>query len=63
MNISEKKSSELYKAISEPIMIKRIAVMKSKNVLGEKNASDIDDLLYSLESNIWVEVCKALNIS
>lgn len=63
MNISEKKKSQLYAAISGPIMNNRISVRQSKNVLGEKNANDIDDLLYKLERDIWVEVRQALNIS
>lgn len=63
MNLSEKKRSALYEAISEPIMQKRIAVAQSEAVLGKKNARDIDDLLYKLERDIWAEVRKALNIS
>lgn len=63
MRLSEKKRSALYTAISEPIMNKRIIIKQSENVLGHKNANDIDELLYKLESDIWAEVQKALNIS
>lgn len=63
MNISEKKRTELYTAISEPIMRKRIAVAQSEYVLGNKNAKDIDDILYHLERDIWKEVRLALKIS
>ena len=63
MNISEKNRSKLYEAISEPIMRKRIAIKNSEGVIGLKNAKDIDDLMYRLEREIWVEVRKALNIA
>ena len=63
MILSEAKRSALYEAISEPIMKKRITVRQSENVLGKKNASDIYDLFYHLERDIWREVRKALNIS
>lgn len=63
MNISEAKRTELYTAISEPIMKKRIAIKQSENVLGVKNAKDIDDIFYHLERDIWAEVRLALNIS
>jgi len=63
MNISKKKIDALYKAISDPIMGMRIAVKQSENVLGVKNASDIDDLLYRLELSMWEDVKKALDIS
>jgi len=63
MRLSESKRTALYTAISEPIMQKRITVKNSSCCLGEKNARDIDDLLYKLERDIWVEVRKALNIS
>ncbi len=63
MRLSEKKRGELYDAIHESIMKKRIAVKHSRSVLGDKNANDIDDLLCRLERDIWVQVRKTLNIS
>ena len=63
MHISKKKRDALYKAISDPIMGMRISVKQSENVLGVKNASDIDDLLYRLELSMWEDVKKALDIS
>ena len=63
MELSEKRRTALYAAISEPIMNKRIAVAQSDNILGKKNSKDIDELLYKLERDIWREVRLALNIS
>lgn len=63
MRISEKSRQAVYRAIHEPIMNKRIAIKQSENVLGAKNAGDIDDILYKLERDIWAEIRKALNIS
>lgn len=63
MKISEKKKTDLYAAIHEPIMNARIATKHSVNVLGEKNADDIDHLLYRLNNEIWKEVIKTLNIN
>ena len=58
MRISEKKQSELYSAIREPIMDARIAV-KHVNNLTEDN---VDDMLFKLEQRVWREVKKTLNI-
>ena len=63
MNLSEKTKQSIYNAISEPIMNKRIAVAQSENVLGSKNAKDINELLCRLEREIWQRVKKSLNIS
>ena len=60
MNISEKKRSELYTAIHEPIMQKRIAAKKIYQI---QYNNKLDDMLYELEREIWIEVRKALNIS
>lgn len=63
MDLSDKRHSALYAAISEPVMSSRIAIRHSENVLGQKNVGDIDDLLYHLQLEIWREVRKVLNIS
>ena len=63
MRMSEKKRQAVYDAICEPIMKKRIAIKQSESVLGVKNARDIDDILYHLERDIWMEVKKALGLT
>jgi len=63
MRISESNRTKLYAAIHEPIMQKRIAVKQSKDVLGLKNADDIDEMLYKLNNDIWNEVKEVLNIT
>ena len=62
MNISEKKKTELYAAIHEPIMQRRITVKQSVDVLGDKNSDLIDTMLYRLNQDIWDEVKNTLNI-
>lgn len=63
MRISDKKKTALYAAIHEPIMKKRITIAQSDNVLGEKNAKDIDAILYKLNQDIWSQVKITLGIS
>ena len=62
MKLSEKKRVALYAAISEPITQKRITVAQSEDVLGSKNAKDLDEMLSRLERQIWREVHAVLNL-
>ena len=62
MRMSEAKKLEVYAAIHEQVMLKRVAVRNSVKVLGRKNTDDIDLLLWNLDQNIWSAVEKALNI-
>lgn len=56
MALSQKKITELYNAIREPIMKERIAIRKSKNIIGQKYADNIDEGFFKLEQKIWREV-------
>ncbi len=58
MKLSQKKTTQLYDAISNPIIDLRITIDQSKNVLNNKNISDIDDKLFRLQRNIWKEISK-----
>ena len=58
MKASEKTRSALYEAISEPIMKSRIDI----GMNGSPSSEQMDNILYSLEREIWAEVRKALNI-
>lgn len=62
MNISEKRKTALYTAIFEPFMGMRVAVRNSFDVLGQKNADDIDEKLFRLQLSVWDDVKKALEI-
>lgn len=63
MEISEPRKAALYKAISDPIMKRRISVAMSQEVLGTANAKQLDELFYKLEREIWTQVKDALDIS
>lgn len=56
MKISEKKKTELYKAIHEPIMQLRIRQNAGFSI------EQMDEKLYALNNEIWKEVIKTLNI-
>lgn len=58
MNISEKRHSELYSAISDPIMAARIEIYG----LDGLTKVQIDDRLYKLELAIYQRVKDALNL-
>jgi len=60
MNISEIKKSDLYKAISDPIMDERIAMQRRDD---SKKSEVIDYKLFLLEIKIWEKVTRVLNIS
>jgi hypothetical protein len=60
MKLSEKKRTELYKAISEPIFQTRIGI--SRMGPGDKKLEQVDEKLFKLEQEIWKEVTKALGI-
>jgi len=57
MKISEKRKSELYKAISDPIIGLRI-----KHCI-DGSTEDLDKDLFELEKIIWKDVIKTLNIN
>lgn len=61
--LSERRKAELFKAISDPIMKRRISVAMSQEVLGTENAKDLDELFYKLEREIWVKVKQVLEIT
>jgi len=56
MKISEKRFTELYRAISNPIMELRV-----KHKMGD--VTDIDEELFVLENRIYKEVKEALNLT
>ena len=53
MRLSEKKQTEIYRAISDPIMDARIEYAKTKKG---------DDLMFNLQNEIWRRVHAALNL-
>jgi len=61
MRLSEDKRTELYDAIIEPIIQKRIEVKRNSApvVLTQET---VDQTLYELQDQIWKEVCNVLNI-
>ena len=63
MEISEPRKAALFKAISDPIMKRRISVAMSQEVLGTANTKQLDELFYKLERDIWNQVKAALDIS
>jgi hypothetical protein len=63
MNISEKKKTELYAVIHEQVMKRRVTVLQSKDMLGKRNAENIDVMLHRLNQDIWSELRKALNFN
>jgi len=62
MRLSESNKTKLYQAISEPMMDMRIAIIQSKNVLGDKNANDLDEMMFKLERNVWSKVKAVLKL-
>jgi len=63
MYLTIKNKKRLYDAVSEPIMQKRISIQQSKKVIGERNASDLDEMMFRLERQIWGEVSAILGIN
>lgn len=59
MRISEKKKTELYAAIYDPIMDSRIKVLRNDASLRPRDA---DDLLHKLTNEIWDSVKAKLEI-
>ena len=57
MRISDKKQTEVYNAISDPIMTERLAIEKRDMTKGE-----LDARLLNLEIIIWRRVHAALNL-
>jgi hypothetical protein len=60
MRISQKKQTELYKAISEPIFQARIRVARMGP--GDKKLEQVDEKLFRLEQEIWKEIKTTLGI-
>jgi len=58
--MSEPRKAALYKAISDPIMKRRISVAMSQEVLGSENVKELDEVFYKLEREIWKNVKKTL---
>ena len=58
MRISEKKKSDLYSAIREPIISLRI----SSKYSGGISEALLDEKLFKLEQQIWKEVKAALGV-
>ena len=62
MKLSENNKTRLYAAISEPIMEQRIVVAQGNSRFAHPSISEIDDMLFRLESKIWREVKGVLNL-
>ena len=58
MRLSEKKSAELYNAIVDPIMDRRVDVSR----FGSPSGEELDAMLFKLAREIWAKVHKALNL-
>jgi hypothetical protein len=58
MKLSEKKKSELFSAIYDPLLEERIALKKVEDV----NHNYVDDMLFLLPDKIWRRVNEALNL-
>lgn len=58
MELSEKRRSEVYNAIYEPIFKLRIE-NRDRNGLPEKY---LDDELFAMTETIWRDICKALKV-
>lgn len=63
MEISEQRKAALYKAISDPIMKRRISAAMSQEVLGAANAKKLEEVFYKLEREIWNDVKEVLEIA
>jgi len=62
MKISEKKKTELYEAIHQPIMRRRLSVQQIENTIGKDNSLYFDNLMVQLQAVIWTEVKRVLSI-
>ena len=58
MKLSEKRSSELYSAIREPIMDLGISVKSSS----ETSSEYLDEKLFTIEQQIWRKVKKSMDL-
>ena len=58
MKLSEKRKSDLYSAVREPIMDMRLAAGRCDYI----GSQEIDEKLFFLEREIWKQVKKALNL-
>lgn len=58
MKLSDKKKSELYAAIAEPIMDERLMLQK----YGSPGSEQLDERLFKMQNDIWRRVHKALNL-
>lgn len=63
MKISEQRKAELYSSINMQIMDVRLDIATNANSINMINVEVVDELLFKLNSNIWKEVKKTLNIS
>lgn len=59
MRISGEKRSELYNAFATRVMDLRIELYRRKDLV---DSESIDARLFKLESEIWIDIKKALNI-
>lgn len=57
MRISEKKHSDLYKSISNPVMEARVKICMGESI------ESIDKMLFDLETEIYKNVAKTLNLT
>lgn len=58
MKMSETRRSELYRAISDPIMELRLKYYRKHRV----NADELDKELFELEQRVWRKVHDVLNL-
>ncbi len=63
MQMSKKRKTQLYNAISDPIMRVRIIVQGQERYYGVLQRKTVDGLLCKLEREIWHEVKKALDLN
>ena len=58
MRLSQERKTELYNAISDPIMDDRVKI----RMYGSPPSEMLDSIYFNLEREIWRRVCKALDI-
>ena len=63
MKLSDKTKSQLYEAMKEPLMQRRIEIAQSTDIFDEKTRKILDERLSRTEREIWKGIEKALNLS
>jgi hypothetical protein len=60
MKLSQKKQTELYKAVSEPIFQVRVQVGRMGP--GDEKLMKVDEKLFKLELEIWKNIAQVMKI-